>query len=45
MVKYIVNVLLKYPRVVLTIYISCNDATAPSGAGPPHYRGFTITLI
>jgi hypothetical protein len=21
-----------------------NGATAPSGPGPPHYRGFTITL-
>ena len=20
------------------------DPTAPSGTGPPHYRGFTITL-
>jgi hypothetical protein len=24
--------------------IFLHDATAPSGPGPPHYRGFTITL-
>jgi hypothetical protein len=28
---------------VFTNFFS-NDATAPSGPGPPHYRGFTITL-
>jgi hypothetical protein len=26
------------------LYIFPNGATAPSGPGPPHYRGFTITL-
>jgi hypothetical protein len=28
---------------IITIIFSCGT-TAPSGPGPPHYRGFTITL-
>ena len=26
------------------IYLFSHGATAPSGPGPPHYRGFTITF-
>ena len=28
----------------ITLYIFFRDATAHCGPGPPHYRGFTITL-
>jgi len=42
-------------RMLVAIFSSCsctrqkvitfsNDATSPSGPGPPHYRGVTITL-
>jgi hypothetical protein len=38
-----------YPEPVPYIYIyACilfHGATAPSGPWPPHYRGFTITLL
>jgi hypothetical protein len=33
----------KYSIYKVYIFFS-NGATAPSGPGPPHYRGFTITL-
>jgi hypothetical protein len=37
---------LTFMVIYLFIYLFIsNGATAPSGPGPPHYRGFTITLI
>jgi hypothetical protein len=37
--KYLLQLLcMKCVRVLFP-----HDATAPSGPGPPHYRGFTIT--
>jgi hypothetical protein len=30
--------------IFLCIYVFPHGSTAPSGSGPPHYQGFTITL-
>jgi hypothetical protein len=34
----------QHPQHRTTLNFFFNAATAPSGPGPPHYRGFTITL-
>jgi hypothetical protein len=33
-----------YKKLPTLNYFSSIGATAPTGPGPPHYRGFTITL-
>jgi hypothetical protein len=40
---YLRHTIISVPGNVPRFFFS-NGETAPSGPGPPHYRGFTITL-